>query len=161
VRPKHVAVVVEGQGDAAAVPILLKRIMAARGLDVALGKPVSCSGRPRALQAEGIERFVTAAVSRPGCAAVAVILDGEGDPVCELGPRLAGRVQAVTHLPALVALAEDQFENWLLCSAETLRLAEVTYGRASDPSSVLRRGLGGRKYVKPVWQPRLTERLDS
>lgn len=61
----------------------------------------------------------------------------------------------------MVALADRQYESWLLASAETMRLPKVTYqANNSEPASVFKRGLAPKKYVKPTWQPRLTERMD-
>jgi hypothetical protein len=153
----HVGLVVEGQGDAGAAPLLLRKWLDLWGLPQGvLGKPVSCAGRDRALRANGLEGYVAVAVARPNCAGVLVILDGEGDPVCSLGPTLLRRASGVTHLRVVIALAEDKYESWLRASAETLRLPDLQ----GDPESEIRRALGSKKYAKPTWQPRLTERMD-
>jgi hypothetical protein len=151
---EHLALIVEGPGDAAAVPLLLAKIFASLDLPVpSFGKPVSCAGRDRALR--------PAAVSRPGCRGLLIVLDGEGDPVCQLGPTLLARAAAATDLPVVVGLADEKYESWLFASAETMRLEGLSYrGGGVEPVAEIRRRLGNRKYVKPTWQPRLTERID-
>lgn len=159
---RHLGLVVEGPGDVAAVPLLIGQMASARNLSLPrLGRPVSCSGRGRATREAGLEGFVAAAAARPGCRAVLVVLDGEGDPVCELGPELLARAETATSLPVRIILADPLYEAWLVASAESLGLAGLTYNAAkADPVAAIKRALGSKKYVKPVWQPRLTERID-
>lgn len=92
----RIELVVEGPGDAKAAPLLLRDWMHLRGdyRDL-LGKPIPCNGRENATCLGGIEGYVATAAARPGCKAVLVILDGEGDDVFELGPRLLGRLRSV------------------------------------------------------------------
>lgn len=152
--------VVEGPGDVEAVPLLLRRYLTLKGnYGPALGKPVCCNGRNRALVENGLEGYVSAAAARPGCQGVLVVLDAESDLPCELGPSLLRRAEAVCRKPVAVCLAERNFEDWLFASAETLELEGLEY-------SAERSGLGrikvalAEKYVKPRWQPRLTNRMD-
>lgn len=88
-------------------------------------------------------------------------MDGDGDPVCQLGPRLLERARSATSLPTFVVLADPVFESWLVASSESLGLDGLSYKSAkAEPVSAIKRALGSRKYVKPTWQPRLTERAD-
>lgn len=95
-RPEdpHIGLIVEGAGDKQGVPVLLRNYLQKRGdyRDI-LGKAIPCHGRGAATTQNGIEGFVSIAAARPGCVGVPVILDGEGDPVCELGPALQQRGQ--------------------------------------------------------------------
>lgn len=156
----HIGLVVEGPGDANAVPSLLRRHLQANGCyqDI-LGKPVTCHGREKALKPKGLEGFVAVAAARPGCRAIVVILDGEGDPVCELGPKLLNRLKNVTSLPTVVSLADRSFEDWVYASAETLQLG-LTFTRGTGGTKAIVDALRPVKYVKPTWQPRLTNRMD-
>ncbi|GAA3820225.1 hypothetical protein GCM10023083_62000 [Streptomyces phyllanthi] len=155
----HIGLVVEGPGDAKSAPILLRNWLQLRGqyVDV-LGKPVPCNGRENATCVGGVEGYVATAAARPGCKAVLVILDGEGDDVRELGPQLLRRLQRVTHLPAAVCLADRNWEDWLYASAETLRIDGFSYEAGKRKS--IAAALKPTKYVKPTWQPRLTARMD-
>ena len=129
----HVGLVVEGLGDGRSVPILLRNYRYALGdyRDL-LGKPVSCNGRNNALKERGIESRAAIVAARPGCVGVLVVLDGEGDPVGQLGPALTKRAQAVTPKSLAVVLATPKYERWLVASAETLGLASLTYNPSRD-----------------------------
>ena len=102
---------------------------------------------------------MSAAASRPGCVGVLVVLDGDGDPVCNLGPELLTRAQAVTGKPVRVAVADKCFESWIVSSAETLELG-LTYPFQGGSSALIAEALRPAKYVKPVRQPRLVHRMD-
>lgn len=157
---RHVGLVVEGRGDLYALPVLLRRWLQRRGdwRDV-IGKPVPCHGRDKALAPSGVEGYVATAASRPGCIGVVVVLDAETDPACRLGPNLRARAMGITSKRVAVCLAENKYEAWLIASAETLSIEGLVYDPARDPESLLRAALPV-KYVKPTWQPRLSERVD-
>ncbi|MFJ6787012.1 hypothetical protein [Streptomyces angustmyceticus] len=155
----HIELVVEGPGDAKAAPLLLRNWLRLRGeYKELLGKPIPCNGRENATCLGGIEGYVATAAARPGCKAVLVILDGEGDDVCNLGLGLMQRLQSVTHLPAAVSLADHHWEDWLYASAETLQIPNFDYEEGKRKS--IAAALKPIKYVKPTWQPRLTARMD-
>jgi len=158
----HIGLVVEGRGDVIALPAMLRRWLHLRNeFSDLLGKPLACNGRSKALREGGIEHFVAIVAARPGCRGVLVVMDGEGDPVCDLGPALLARCQAASAgRPVAVTLAEDKYEAWLLASAETLGIVGLSYSPTRDPVSALVEALRPMKYVKPVWQPRLSQRLD-
>jgi len=155
-----IGLVVEGPGDVQAVPLLLRRHLETEGdYETILGKPISCNGRDRAIVENGLEGYVVAAASRPGCHGVLVVLDAEKDSSCELGPSLLARSRNISHKPIAVCLAERNFEDWIYASAETLNLEDLDY--KSDRSGLGRiKGALSEKYVKPTWQPRLTSRMD-
>lgn len=101
------------------------------------------------------------AASRPGCYGVLVILDGEGDPVCRLGPKLLARsLPAALGKTVVVALADPKYEAWLVASAETLGLPALSSESPRDPAAAIAQALSPRGYSKPTWQPRLTSKMD-
>jgi hypothetical protein len=158
----HLGLVIEGRGELEAVPILLRKLLLREGVhkDI-IGKPVQCLGRDNALKEGGLEGRVAIAAARPGCRAVLVILDGEGDPVCELGPQLATRAEVGARgKPTAVCLADEKYEDWLIASAETLGLENLTYKPGRGAISLLIDALKPAKYIKPTWQPRLTHALE-
>jgi hypothetical protein len=156
----HIGLVVEGRGDQFAVPLMLRAHLQQQNefRDV-LGPPVVCHGRDKAIMAEGLEGFVATASGRPGCVGILVVLDAERDRACELGPALLARATVVTAKPVKICLAEPQFEAWLVASAETMELDELTYDQSRNPESLIRQALDVN-YIKPTWQPRLTARID-
>ena len=63
--------------------------------------------------------------------------------------------------PVWVALADEDFEDWIYASLETLGFSDTApFSADSNGKTMLRSLLRPRKYVKPVWQPRLTARMD-
>ncbi|HWE91249.1 MAG TPA: hypothetical protein VG317_17445 [Pseudonocardiaceae bacterium] len=156
----HIGLVVEGPGDREAVPVLLRRYLELHGVygDL-LGKPIPCNGRGRATVANGIEGYAATAAARPGCRAVLVILDSDDDAVCKLGPELEQRVKRVVGVPVVIVLAEKCYEDWLYASAETLQIG-INVHIPDRRGQVAIRMAMGTKYIKPVWQPKLTHRVD-
>ena len=84
--------IVEGHGDVAALPVLLRRLVAEAGalaeagvLAVGVGRPIR---RPRhwLVREDGVRRAVRLALAQPDCGAVLVLLDGDADCPAELGP---------------------------------------------------------------------------
>lgn len=116
--------IVEGHGDVAAVPQLVRRIAAAidpsRMIEVA--KPLRAN-RDRLVKPDELERFVELAARRAGPGgAVLVLVDADDDCPAELGPRLLDRATAVTRgVNVAVVLANREFEAWFLAAAVSLR----------------------------------------
>lgn len=157
----HVGLVVEGPGDKGALPALLRRHLEAQEkfADV-LGKPVPLNGKGSATRPGGIEGYVATAARR-GCVGVLVLLDADKDSSCVLGPELLDRAQAVVGVPVVIAIAERDYEDWLYASIETLELSEhQTWDSSKRGKSVIESLLRPVAYAKPVWQPKLTYRMD-
>jgi hypothetical protein len=156
----HVGLVVEGPGDRAAVPLLLRRHLQSSGEygDI-LGKPVPFHGRGNATVDGGIEGYLATAAARPGCVGVLVVLDADDDCAATLGPELMGRAQGITGKPVVVALAERNYEAWLYSSAEELDL-DLAFDPGESGARAIAQAVRPGKYVKPVWQPKLTAKVD-
>ena len=156
----HIGLIVEGPGDLAAVPELFRRWIQSRGewRDV-LGKPLSTNGKGNMTTPNGIEGFVTAAAGRPGCVAVVVVVDADGDPACQLGPELLARAAAVSRRTVVVCVAVTTFESWILASAGSPGLEGLEFSESGSPDRALRLQLGGR-YVKVTQQAGLASRID-
>jgi hypothetical protein len=157
----HIGLVVEGRGDHGAAPVLLRRWLHERGIfgDI-LGKPIPCHGKGNATSPNGIEGFVATAAARPGCRGVLVVLDADDDLVCRLGPELLTRASSVIGKPVVICLAENDFEDWLYASIETLELGgHLQYEDGRRGAAAIAEQLRPRKYVKPTSQPRLTAKL--
>jgi len=150
----HVGLVVEGAGDRSALPVILRAHLQAHGeyRDV-LGKPVPLHGRAKAIVPNGIEGYTAVAGTRPGCVAVLIVLDGEGDCVSERGPQLLSRARSV-GVPVRVALADKAFEDWLYASAETLGFDGLSYDPARSGGAAIKDAIRPSTYTKPVWQRR-------
>jgi len=120
----HIACVVEGHGETAAVPVLVRRI--AQKLDpeiqIRIPHPIR-TPRSKLLKRGELERAVDLAARKTGSpGGILVILDSDDDCPAQLGPELLDRAQRVRgNLPLAVILAKREFEAWFLAAAESLR----------------------------------------
>jgi hypothetical protein len=169
----RLAAIVEGHGDCAAVPILIRRI--AQALDptlIPIVHPVLRIPSSRLVKSGEIERateFVARKISGQG--GVLVLLDcDDGCPAAD-GPALLNRVQAVRpNLPASVVLAKREYEAWFLAAAESLRgqrglSADLASPRVPEAIRGAKEWLQqhmprGRVYAESTDQPALTRIFD-
>jgi hypothetical protein len=119
-----IATVVEGQGEVAAVPVLLRRIVTEIAPEVSLELPRPYRvGRGSLVAPLGLERVI-AAVAEHGDQApsVLVLLDADDDCPAEVGPQLLARVHAARpDRSGSVVLANRECEAWFLAAAPSLR----------------------------------------
>ena len=116
--------IVEGQGDVAAVPVLIRRIAAALYPELAIDipRPIRVH-RNQVVQPDKLEQEVELAARRVGRqGAIFIVLDSDEDCPAQLGPELLHRAsQTRSDLPIAVVLAKHEFEAWFLAAAESLR----------------------------------------
>lgn len=116
--------IVEGQGEVAAVPILIRRIAAERYPEMVIDihRPIRVK-RTQVVQPDQLEHEVELAVQRiGGNGAIFIILDSDDDCPAQLGPTLLYRASQVRdNLPIAVVLAKRELEAWFLAAAESLR----------------------------------------
>lgn len=116
--------IVEGQGDVAAVPVLIRRIAAERYPELAIDMPCPIrADRNQVVRPNELEQEVKLAAQKiSGQGAIFIIFDSDEDCPAELGPILLHRaLQVCPHLPIAVVLAKHEFEAWFLAAAESLR----------------------------------------
>jgi hypothetical protein len=169
----EVRCIVEGQGDMAAVPLLIRRI-AVRvdpALTVRLPQPLRVP-RQLVVQPGELERALhTACRSIRKPMAVLVVVDSDTDCPAQLGPDLLRRaVQARSDIPIAVVLAKREYEAWFLAAAESVRghcKLPPTLQPPADPEAIsdakgwLRRHMPrSRKYDERHDQPALTAVFD-
>lgn len=122
-RAFRIVPIVEGQGEVAAVPVLLRRMVAAMDVDrhADVARPMRVS-RDKVVHEGELERFVELAArdaGRGGC--VLVLLDADDDCPAQLGPGLLTRARGVRDgLRVRVTLAMREFEAWYLAAAPSL-----------------------------------------
>ncbi len=116
--------IVEGQGDVAAVPVLIRRIAAQRypELVIDIPRPIRVN-RNQVVRPDKLEQEVELAAQKiSGKGAIFILLDSDDDCPAELGPSLLQRVsQVFRNVPIAVVLAKYEFESWFLAAAESLR----------------------------------------
>jgi hypothetical protein len=118
-----IVAIVEGHGDANAVPVLLSRILRFMNVDaVHPDKPIRLK-RQRIVKEGELEKAITqlAMKKRRNAGAILVLLDADKNCPALLGPELLRRAQRVTHLPVAVVLAKKEFEAWFLGCLESFR----------------------------------------
>jgi hypothetical protein len=120
----RVAIIVEGDGEIEAVPVLLRRIAERLGhiTGVAVVNKLRIPSN-RLIKAGEIERAVELSARKLGQlgGGVFVLLDSEDDCPASLGPALAARARAARpDLPVALCLAYREYEAWFLAAASSL-----------------------------------------
>ena len=172
--------IVEGHGEVEAVPILLRRIAETflSGVYLDIRKPIRIP-RSKLVKADELARAVTLAVRKmqgagDGRGAVLVLLDGDGEAPCILGPRLLA--VAHEHHPdadVVAVVAHLEYETWFVAAAGSLvehgklvlqegeTLPEDPEGRSLRKAWVDRHMRDRRsRYSETIDQPRFTNCMD-
>ena len=175
----RVAPIVEGKGEEASVPILLRRIWSeiVGGEFIEVLRPIR---QPRGLlvKPEALKRNVGLALKKleglpesPDPALVLILVDADEDCPKELAPVLLGVAQEVFP-PANVScvLANVEYETWFIAAAESLGnfldlsgnpVPENPEESRSRKAWVEGRYTGkGAKYSETVDQPAMTHAMD-
>lgn len=162
--------IVEGHGEVAALPVLLRRLLGAAAVwDVRVGPPIR-QPRGRLVDRAFLERAVKLARRQEGCRAILILLDGERDCPAQLGPRLADWAAGVVgDTPCQVVVAHREYEAWFLASIVSLRgVRGIRADAAVHPEPEGPRGAkerieermeAERSYVERTDQPALSEAL--
>lgn len=118
---RRIAAIVEGHGEVAAVPVLLRRIAAEVGVPIATPRPIRLP-RGRMLIESELRHAVGLAAGQAGDeGAVIVLLDANSDCPAALGPSLRERASAARpDRPVRVILAKVEYEAWFLAAAASL-----------------------------------------
>ena len=156
--------IVEGHGEVAAVPLLIRRIADSLAIhDVQVDHPIRCP-RYKLVKPGELERAVELAARKvEGGGQLLILIDAETDCPAELGPALTERAQkARADIPTAVVLAKMEYEAWFLGSIGSL---QATVDPPPDPEAI--RGakerlaaLTGDPYSETVDQPAYTSRFD-
>jgi hypothetical protein len=119
---KTLQLIVEGQGDSYAFPVLVRRILHEKFsfFDFKIDTPIWKS-RSQLLQKEGLEIAIKYAKQRK-CDGIIVLIDAddllpesEACRLFDMGKQIAG------NLPFAYILAKREYEAWFLASLETLQ----------------------------------------
>jgi len=120
----EIAGIVEGHGDALALPILLRRVaeVVEPGLAVRVTTVIR-TPKSKLLKPGELERVVELAarkIGRPG--AILLLVDADSDCPATLGPDLLQRALAQRgDIPIASVAAKHEFENWFIASAGSLK----------------------------------------
>lgn len=173
-RRVNIACIVEGPGDARAVPILLRRIVSTLDPNVLLNTPETAIhvDRSKIVKAGELERYVVlAAAKNNGHGAILILIDADDDCSATLAPQLLRRAQAArSDVPISVVLAQKEYEAWFLAAAHSLRGQQGLAATLEPPANpelisgakewLIKRMEGSRAYKETVDQPALTRVFD-
>jgi hypothetical protein len=165
--------IVEGHGEVAAVPILVRRIAqaVAPGIVPDVPQPIRVP-RQRVLKDGELERAVELAARTAGPGGgILVLLDADEDCPKDLAVRLLGRARfARSDRSIHVVLAKTEYESWFLAAAGSLAGRRGLRGDVvapPDPESIRdpkgwlgERMSAGRTYRETLDQPALTAEFD-
>ena len=114
--------IVEGHGDAGAVPVLLRRLVnaAKAGNEVRIDQPIRCNRGQLVKEAE-LKKRVRLARLRKDCGAVLIIFDSDDDCPVELAAKVREWAVDVAGPVCEVVLAKREYEAWFLATVESLR----------------------------------------
>lgn len=163
--------IVEGQGDEAALPLLLRRLRdEAQSWGLEVGRPHR-RRRTQLVRKDSLENAVRVAALREDCAGILVLFDADDDCPAELAPTLEEWARdAAGEIPCAVVMVNREYEAWFLASMEALRgRAGILPDAVSHPDpetprdakgEVERRMRPGASYSPTVDQTPLPAHLD-
>lgn len=169
-----VATIVEGDGEVAALPVLLRRL--ANWLTPEVPTPVILPPirvpRDRLLQRPAeLSRHLQLAAAKSGTDGwILILLDADDDCPATLGADLRQRAQAmVPHRRVAVVLANREFEAWFIAAAPSLEgVRGFSMGPEPRPQAEVPRDakgwiklrMPGRAYGPTTDQPALAAKMD-
>lgn len=166
--------IVEGDGEVAAVPVLLRRLAAHYTPDrhVAVLPPIRVR-RERFLRREDdLRRHLLLAGAKCGDGGwVLVLLDADDDCPARLGPDLLARARSVLpHRRVSVVLANREYEAWFIASAASLDghrgfavgppAGDVDPDRPRNAKKWIEERMASRAYGETTDQPAFSALID-
>jgi hypothetical protein len=168
-----IASIVEGDGEVAALPILLRRLAAERDPGViANALPPIRVRRDRFLNKEDEFRkqLLLASAKSGDNGWILIVLDADDDCPANLGQQIFQRAQKyVPHRRLSVVLAKREFEAWFLAAAQSLSGArgfaidaheQVDAEEPRDAKGWMRQHMQGGTYREMLDQPAFTAAFD-
>ncbi|MEN9574559.1 MAG: hypothetical protein RL514_2414 [Verrucomicrobiota bacterium] len=158
-----IQLIVEGQGEVEAVPVLLRRLAAELGVPQAqFGSPIRRT-RSQLVQRPDLDHALALARLRRSCKAVFILFDADDlCPKTEANPLRDLVRELARELPISLVVANREFEAWFLASQETLGAAHP-YPNDPDLKRGAKEELERRLdlyYDERVDQPKFSARLD-
>lgn len=165
-------ILVEGEGDEKAVPILLRRLQHECGaFSLVFNRPLR-KRRSDLVNEQSLREAIRLALRQEsGCEGILIVFDGDKDCPKSLAPRVREWVQTeAPGIPSEVVIAHREYEAWFLGSLESLRGKHRVLQEAvshANPESIrgakerLKASMArGSRYVEPADQPALTALFD-
>lgn len=168
-----VVAIVEGEGEVAAVPVLLRRLAAWRtpGVLPEVPTPIRVR-RDRFLNRdEDFRRFLLLAAAKCGKSGwILLLLDADDDCPAELAKRILARARdCIPHVRVSVVLAKREYEAWFIAAAESLHghrgfsfnpADRIDAESPRNAKGWLRERMKGGSYGETTDQPAFSARFD-
>jgi hypothetical protein len=163
--------IVEGQGDEAAAPVLLRRLAEhAEAWGVQIARPHRRK-RAQLVQKNSLQTAVRVARLTPDCGAILILFDADDDCPKDLAPTLASwAIEAANPVLCAIVMANREYEAWLLGGVESLRgIGSIRADAEAHPDPEAPRDakgeledrmLPGAGYLPTADQARLTAQVD-
>lgn len=164
--------IVEGHGEVAAVPCLLRRLFAEAKVSshVQIGEPIRRK-RPEFMSENGVRLMVQIARRRRHCSAILILFDADDDCPKNLKESIENWAREEdSRIRCHVVVAVREYEAWFLAALESLRgVSGISHDAVSypEPESVggaaekLRKLMPpNRTYSKPVDQLEMTKKFE-
>jgi hypothetical protein len=163
--------IVEGHGEVAAVPILLRRLRdQAQAFELDINAPIRRK-RSELVQEAGLRRSIQLARRQQKCGSIVVLFDSDRDCAAQIAPQLQTWAQSEAgKIPCRIVLATKEYEAWFLASIESLRGRRGIRDNAvshADPevprgakTQLETRMRPGRSYSETADQPVLSAHFD-
>ncbi len=128
--------IVEGHGEVAAAPVLLRRLLAeANCHHIQVGRPIRRTQSQFRGQKE-VQKAVQLARLQPDCSAIVLLFDGEDDCPKELAAQVRNWAHAAAQgTPCDVVVAYREYETWFLAALESLRGERDIRNDAAAPTN--------------------------
>ena len=159
---RSIVPIVEGHGEVAALPVLIRKILAERlnRYDLRIARPINAKGKDT-LRSR-IDGFVSLTLNDD---AALVLFDADEDCALELVRDICASCNGMNaRIPIAVVCAVREYESWFLASLESV--VDGGGGFAVDPDAIpnpkerLRRALPDERYRETAHQAGLTARID-
>ncbi len=114
--------IVEGQGEGAAFPILIRRLLPELGCYVDVGGAPIRSRRSEIVREADFKRVLQIATFKPNASALFVLFDADDDCARTHVPNMQLWAREVSpQMPCAVVMARCEYEAWFLAAIESLR----------------------------------------
>ncbi len=114
--------IVEGQGEEAAFPILLRRLIVELGCYLDIGGAPIRSRRTEIIREADFKRVIKLATFKPNANAIVLLFDADQDCARTHIPNMRQWSQEIApNFPCAIIMARREYEAWFLASIESLR----------------------------------------
>ena len=156
--------IVEGPGDVAAVPVLLRKLLHESMLrhDTVVMKPVNCTGKSNLRKR--IQDYISYCLGN-NCDAILVLFDADSDCALELVREVCEKCRRLNlPVPIAVVCAVREYESWFLASVASIvgheAAPETNPEAVVNPKDRLKSLLSQGRYRETEHQAKLTARID-